>query len=218
VEAVAAAGLTPLATDTTAAQARESAQRILSERRFHGGQLPDPLRGVLKAIGDALAAVGRAIDHAISSLLGGSGNGIGLPFVLVAAVVLGISIWLATRSVRRRAAAGASAEEAAATAGEADAGSLERRADAAEQAGDYASAVRLRFRAGLLRLDERGAVAVTSSTTTREVARALRSRDFDLVAAGFDRVAYGDAEPEPADADLQRSGWRRILETTGRRR
>ena len=208
-----------LAADTTAAQARHTAEQILAERRFRGAHLPDPLGSLLHEVGDLLKAIGKAITDFIDSLLGGTGHGIGaLPLVVVATVVLIASIVLTRRAIRTRQAAFERDLDAAPVEARADARTLEREADAAEGAGDFGRAVRLRFRAGLLRLDERGAVAVTASTTTREVARALRSPEFDRVAAGFDRVAYGHAEPAAADADLQRSGWQRVLTTTGGKR
>ena len=48
---------------------------------------------------------------------------------------------------------------------------LERRAAEAEAAGDLEAALRLRFRAGLLRLDARGAIDYRPSISTREVRR-----------------------------------------------
>ena len=57
--------------------------------------------------------------------------------------------------------------------------------------GDLEAALRLRFRAGLLRLDARGAIEFRPSISTHEVRRALRSEDFDALAATFDDVVYG---------------------------
>ena len=54
---------------------------------------------------------------------------------------------------------------------------LERAADDAERDGDLDRALRLRFRAGLLRLGDRGAIRYRPSVTTSEVRRALGSRD-----------------------------------------
>ena len=57
-----------------------------------------------------------------------------------------------------------------------DPDALEREADAAERDGDLDRAVRLRFRAGLLRLGDRGAIHYRPSVTTGEVRRTLDSR------------------------------------------
>ncbi len=68
---------------------------------------------------------------------------------------------------------------------------LERAADAAERAGRLDDAVRLRFRAGLLRLGSRGAIRYRPSVTTGEVRRVLGSDTFDELARTFEAVAYG---------------------------
>jgi hypothetical protein len=214
--------LTRLAADPTAAEARHAAERILAERRFHGRHIPDPLANVFSWIGDLLTGLGNAITDWINSLASGVPGGSDLVVLIGAGLVLALSAFLAARSLRRRTAAASDASggdgRAAPGARHDDWRSLERAADEAERAGDYESAVRLRFRAGLLRLDERGAVTVTAATTTREVARALRSSEFDRVAAGFDRVAYGGRAPAATDADLQRAGWKQVLATVGGKR
>ena len=86
---------------------------------------------------------------------------------------------------------------------------LERRADAAEAAGDLEAALRLRFRAGLLRLDARGAIEFRPSISTHEVRRALRSEDFDALAATFDDVVYGGRAADAADVAEARERWPR---------
>ena len=83
------------------------------------------------------------------------------------------------------------------------------RADEAEAAGEFEKALRLRFRAGLLRLDARGAIVYRPSISTREVSRKLRSEDFDALALTFDDVVYGGRAAEDADVEEARSRWRR---------
>ena len=84
---------------------------------------------------------------------------------------------------------------------------LDRRADAAEAAGDLEAALRLRFRAGLLRLDARGAIEFRPSISTYEVRRALHSDDFDALAATFDDVVYGGRPAAPSDLAAARERW-----------
>jgi hypothetical protein len=93
---------------------------------------------------------------------------------------------------------------------------LEREADAAERAGDLERALRLRFRAGLLRLGQRGAIQYRSSVTTGEVRRTLRSEQFDDLARTFERVTYGGQEALPPDVETARRDWPRVLETAGK--
>ena len=125
--------------------------------------------------------------------------------ILVAAAAVIARLFL-TRRVR---AATAERQLAAAARGE-DPRSLDRRADAAEAAGDLEAALRLRFRAGLLRLDARGAIVFRPSISTYEVRRKLASDDFDALAAAFDDIVYGGREASPDDVDAARERWPRV--------
>ena len=89
---------------------------------------------------------------------------------------------------------------------------LDRRAEAAEEAGDLEAALRLRFRAGLLRLDERGAIDFRASLSTSEVRHTLDSDAFDALAATFDDVVYGGRTASPDDLAEARETWPRIVE------
>ncbi len=91
---------------------------------------------------------------------------------------------------------------------------LDRQAAAAEAAGDLEAALRLRFRAGLLRLDARGAIVFRPSISTHEVRRALRSDAFDALAATFDDVVYGGRPPSDADVAAARDRWPAIIKGT----
>jgi hypothetical protein len=71
--------------------------------------------------------------------------------------------------------------------------------------------VRLRFRAGLLRLDRRHVIVYRPSLTTGEVARAIKAPAFAEVGARFDEIAYGGRAAERADAEAARQGWRDVL-------
>jgi hypothetical protein len=94
---------------------------------------------------------------------------------------------------------------------------LERAAEAAERDGRYADAVRLRFRAGLAHLGERGAVRRPRSTPTLELARTLRSEDFDALAHRFDEIVYGAAPAAADDAEEARRRWATVLGGSERR-
>ena len=85
---------------------------------------------------------------------------------------------------------------------------LEAEALAAEAAGDHDRAVRLRFRAGLLRLD-RDAYAIQHrpGLTTREVRSGLQLPRFDGLADTFEAVAYGGERAAPSDTAVAREHW-----------
>jgi hypothetical protein len=93
-----------------------------------------------------------------------------------------------------------------------DPGLLERDADAAERAGDFERAVRLRFRAGLLRLGDRGAIDYRPSLTTSEVRALLGSETFEHLAATFEHVTYGEQPAGPPDAAAARTEWPHVIE------
>jgi len=195
------------------ATARRDAQHILSGRRFQPSSTPRPLKGPLKWLGDhiesALRPVGRVLQRLPVSL-----------WIVALLAVLGVIVWLVVRARRQaavrartsdgaRGARGANAEE--------DPRELEREADAAEHDGDLDRAIRLRFRAGLLRLGTRGAIRYRPSVTTGEVRRTLGSPRFDDLAGTFEEVTYGGRVAAKPDVDEARREWPRVLEETGRR-
>ncbi len=121
---------------------------------------------------------------------------------------------------RPRPADGPRAHPPATTAGGAqpeDPAAYEREADSAEAAGDLERAVRLRFRAGLLRLGQRGVIRYRPSLTTNEVRRLLGSETFDDLATRFEEVAYGGRDAEAADVRVARESWPRVLDDARRR-
>ena len=194
------------------AAARRAAREVLAEKRFHEPSFPRPLRGVFLWIAAALEPVIDAVDGVLDEILSAlpGGRPVGLT-LLAAAVLLGFAA-LSSRTLRLRSRrrAGARLRETARSAGPSPS-ELERAAAAAERAGDLNLAVRLLFRAGLLRLDERGAIRLHPALTTAAIARRLDSREFAEVAAAFEAVAYGGRAAAPADVEVQRSGWRRVL-------
>jgi hypothetical protein len=188
------------------AESRREAQAVLDERRFHGAELPRPFAGPLEWLGDRIEPVIEWIDERGAGLPGGS---ITLWTLLAAGVVLGAAT-LTSTTIRRRALAIERARRDALPATE-DPRALEREAERAERDGDWERAVRLRFRAGLLRLDRRNVIVYRSSLTTGEVARAVDSPAFNEVGARFDAIAYGGRPAERDDAEHARRAWAEVL-------
>ena len=207
--------MTPVAA-VDPSQARARARAILSQRRFRrfeqrgagsrrtgqrrssglsrwlGNHVGDPLVRLLRPVGRLLAAFGTPLGVAVLIVAA----------VLVAVVVARRRIGSATATPRPE----GQPEESA------DPEQLERAADDAERGGELGRAIRLRFRAGLLRLDRAGRIRLRPSLTTANVSRSLASPTFDQVAGSFDAVTYGEQPATPADADLARTAWPRILE------
>jgi hypothetical protein len=199
------------------AAARDAARSILSQQRFHPARVPHPLTGVLRWIGDRFAPIGRVVDKVFSPLADYSQTTVGL--LIVGGVLIAIVALIAWRIARRRLTLGRSGRpegyELEHTSR--DPRELERAADRAEEDGKLALAIRLRFRAGLLRLDERGAIAYQPSITTRVVARRLGSVSFDNLAHEFDLVAYGFHEPSLDEVVTTKREWQQVLELVDRR-
>ncbi len=216
IAATAAAGAAPGAAGNV--DYRRVAHQILAEDRFRPPPLPRPLHGVLDALGGALAPIGRALSRAFAAVAGVLPGGGATVWVLLGAVVVAIAAAASTRLTDRAltepSAAGARRGEEAV--GPPDARTLEAAADAAERDGQFEQAVRLRFQAGLLQLDELGVLAYRPSLPNAAVSRRLRSPVFDGLARRFEEVAYGGQPADPADAGHARDGWRRVLGEAGR--
>jgi hypothetical protein len=203
-----------LATGTSprvaARDARADARDILAGRKYRGSSVPRPLHGALVWIGEKISAIARALDGVVP----------GPPFVawlVLAAVVVLVASTLSTRTARRRAGRHLEAAAAAFHGREEDPGALERAADDAERSGDVELALRLRFRAGLIRLARARAIPARESLTTGEVRRILRSPHFDRLAATFDEVVYGGRAAAREDVEAARAQWPLVLEGAGAR-
>ena len=188
------------------ADAGALARDILSERRFRGTALPQPLRRPLEALADRLRDLGKPL-RALVDALPGEGS---IEWVILALLVAVASTFVALRLARRRARLPAASQDGVPVA-RADPGRLESEAATAEARGDLERALRLRFAAGLMRLDSRRAIVLSPSLTTGEVARRLASREFDRLAAIFDEVVYGKRPPTGNDVDQTRASWDRVL-------
>ena len=184
------------------------AERILEERRFHPGSVPRPFRGLFRALGRWLRPVSEPLGRAWSYVFGHAWSA-----GLIGAAVVILAVLVSVRVIRRRSAAGVLRSQRDRWRGRADdPDDLERRAADAERAGDLALAVRLRFRAGLLRLDRAGVVVDRPALTTGALTRQLPSTELRDLAVAFEEVAYGGRPASPDDVAAARAGWSRVLE------
>ena len=188
------------------ARSRADAREIVAQRRFRGTRVQGPFRALLDRIGRMLEPLGDLVPRLDRALPGGRAT----VWVLLALAVAALGWLIAGRTIRRRAALAAGAAGARGPRAESP-GELERAAEAAERRGAHEEALRLRFRAGLLRLDERGAIELRPSLLTVEVSRALGSDAFDRLAAGFDDVVYGERPASAEDVAAARREWASVL-------
>jgi hypothetical protein len=199
--------------------AQRQAHDVLGERRFKPPAAPRPLRGVFHQIGRWLLPVAHWLAP-VGRLFQAIGR---TPWALIAVglAVIAVVAFAASRLVRRRLAA---ADRVAgpgagpfAIDGPLDPRRMEQEADKAEAVGDLDHAFRLRFIAGLIRLDRAGALRFRPSLTTGEVVRSVPSPTLRPLANAFDEIAYGGRPTQPADLDAVRAGMPRVLEEAGRR-
>jgi Domain of unknown function (DUF4129) len=191
----------------TPVQAREEARRILAERRFHGTSLPRPFHGALEWLSRHLHFVARAWDWLAANV-----GGAGVLWGILGAVALVTAIVAAARLASRRISFEADEALLAVRGREEDPAALERLADEAERRGDLEVAVRLRFRAGLLRLARAKALPQRPSLRTGEARRTLHSSRFDRLARDFDEIVYGRRPARADDLAAARSEWPHVLE------
>ena len=183
---------------------RQDAREVLAERRFQEADVPGPFRGIIRWLRDRVPDLGWLDD-----LLPG---GRSVVWIVLGAVLALLAWFVARRFLTTRIRASAAQQQALAAARDEDPRALEARADAAEAAGDLEAALRLRFRAGLLRLDASGAIDFRPSISTIEVRRRLHDDDFDALAATFDDVVYGGRPPAADDLAAARERWPRVIE------
>ena len=194
--------------------ARAEAQRILAERKYHGSHIPRPLHGALDWLGRHLHFLARPFNWLGGRIPGGNA----VVWVVIGVGVVALAAWVATRLARRRSArdaAGGGGGGAGSRRAE-DPTELERLAEEAERRGDLEVALRLRFRAGLLRLGRARILVLRPSLTTLEVRRTLRSQRFDRLARAFDEVVYGRRSPRTEDVAEARAQWPLVLEEARR--
>jgi Domain of unknown function (DUF4129) len=195
---------------TGAAAARHQAASILHGSRYRGSSVPRPLHGVLQALGNGLQSAGHAISRAVDAVGSHLPGGAPVAWAILALGVLVLAA-LVGRLAAGTVAQGRVRRDRAATAAAASAADLLDGAHAAERAGDFTLALRLRFRAGLVALAERGRVRSPASLPSGELSRRLSSEDFDALAHRFDEVAYGGGAAGAQDVEDARARWRELL-------
>jgi hypothetical protein len=179
--------------------------------------VPRPLHGVLNWLGDRFSPITRWMGDRFSWLPKWS-----VPWfeaAAVAIVALAVAAFIRALVIAHRRAANDDVDGAAARRAQRDDPSaLEVAADEAEARGDHAVAVRLRFRAGLLRLDrDAHVISYRPSLPTTDVRAELASPEFDDLADTFEKVTYGAVPAETTDTEAARREWPRVVGAARRR-
>ena len=130
---------------------------------------------------------------------------------LLLAAMLVLAVAVAAVIAKRRLRAETDQQRAIDVERRGDADELEDLASTAEAAGRFEEALRLRFRAGLMRLDDLEVIAYDPALATGAVRNAVHMGEFDAVASQFERVAYSDYAPQRTDVTSHRQGWQTVL-------
>lgn len=194
-------------------QARDQAADVLAQGKFEERDIPRPFRGILNEIGDRLRPVGEWFVELANDLTGGRPEWL---LGLLAAIVVAIAAMVARRIIHKRARDAVDRPGTRHETAGLSAHDLESQADEAERDGLLETAIRLRFKAGLVRLAESGAIPARVSLTSEEIAAFVRSRDFEEIAATFDEVVYGRRAPATADLTRSKTGWAAVLRSRSR--
>jgi hypothetical protein len=196
---------------------RQQAREILRGSRFHDRKTPGPFAGLFRRLGDlldpVLGPIGRFFSRVFETIARWWAEPLGQAIFVI--LVIGIAVAISTLVIRRRTAVSFGGSGRGRQRAEDDPAALEREADRAEADGHFAEAVRLRFRAGVVRLQRDGVVRRGRSTPTRAIGRQLHIDEFDRLGQTFDAVAYGGRPASAQDAADARRDWERVLAAAG---
>lgn len=182
--------------------ARDQARQVLEGDRYRSREVPRPLEGVLRWIGERVQDVLSPIGDVLSTP-GGLAVGV--------LVVVGGTAALVVALVRRRTRVAEQAEQRRGRARRLDPAALEAEADRAEAGGDLDAAVRLRFRAGVARLEQAGVVPARADATTARLVDRVAVPAFAPLARSFDEVAYGGRPATTDDVAAARRDWPAVV-------
>lgn len=194
----------------TPRDAAVQAKHILAERRFTGSSVPRPFHRVLAWLGGKLSFVDRLV-HRLGRVVPG---GVTVVWTILCAIVVGIAAAVALRIARRQEGRSLALDRRDRRREAEDPGALERAAAQAEERGELELALRLRFRAGLIRLGRADRLPLRDSLTSGQAADLLHLEDFDALARDFDEVVYGRRQPDREDLARAREEWARVLTRT----
>lgn len=177
------------------------------------------MRGFFTWIGHALKFVfGGFLEWLYRDVLSKLGHGFSnvfgswWPYVLaVLCVAVGVSVGFLVFRRRTRVTL-ADAQHRGGRSPRHDPGELERIAEGAAAAGDFETAVRLWYQAGVLRLTLRGSITSGPTRTDAQLVREVPSKTLEELARRHAQIVYGRQLATSDDARRARDGWRVVLD------
>lgn len=152
---------------------------------------------------DEASAAGRGLSSVLQALIG---------LAIIVALALGARFFIS----RRSASTPKEKSQRSAAPAQIDVGAIVEEAERASRAGDYATAIRLRFKAGIARLGRRGVIVGGEHTTNLRISDQLGLEEFDRLASSFERVVYGGQEADAGTDDESRTTWPAVIEKARR--
>lgn len=186
----------------TAPDLRGQAQEILAQSRYRARTFPQPLRRPLRWLGDQIGRIGHPVSSALEHRWLRD---------LMIAVVLAVAAAVAATLGRRRQRLNMAAADDLAGNGRGprrpSIHDLERLAEAAQGAGRFDEALRLRFEAGVQTVARRVGETAPDVAQTEELRRKIASPIFDQLAQRHGEVAYGSMPATEDDVTAARRDW-----------
>jgi len=197
-------------TEATASDYRKLAEDILEQPAF-SEQEPSVLSRIWQQISDLFDPP--TFDRPTGSIdVAPSGLTFLRSGLLILAVVV-LLVWGARYVIKQRTNAAAAVDGAPEDKDtRRSATELEHLADQARRSGNWAEAVRYRFRAGLARLERKGAILFSPTLTSGEISQELDDPEFDELSTVFDAITYGDSEAAEDDEASSRQSWPSVIE------
>lgn len=191
-------------------EARELAEKILAEDRFQPRK-PGPLIRPFAWVGEQATRVFGPIGRFFARVFGPIIGALFAQPIFAALVVAGLLalIFIAARRSAARRVVNFDSTKPAEAGLSVDPGDLERDALAAAVSGDHKLAIRLRFRAGLMRLRTSGRLPA-NEVTNGDARMHLSEPDFDELANDFDEIVYGGRTATKDDTSESEARWPRL--------
>jgi hypothetical protein len=195
--------------------ARQQVHQILSHPPYTAAKnsTPRPLAGLLHAIGRGLEiAFGPLVRWVSHHLLAAVGSGFTQVFgswapVIGMTLTVAVGVALAILLVHRRSRIAHRGEREESVKLAIDPADLEARADRLALDGDYAASFRLRFEAGLIRLESLGLIAGQRTRTDAELTDRIGSAAFDHLARRHEAITFAAQPASERDDEQAKSDW-----------
>lgn len=194
--------------DTDPAEARRLAEKILSDRKYKEARPPNPFERPIAWIGATVRRFFSSIADLVDRIIPGNARqawGVIALLAGLATVLFVIQLAIRRQRVRAIAAIGKASLTFE------DPAQLEALAAAAANKANYGESIRLRFRAGLVRLEQSRRIADPSHHTNGDIYESVRAEPLLHLQRQFDQIIYGRAEANADDEAEARRNWKHLL-------